>query len=769
MLRVVPATLRLVVLLVPLGLALGVAPAGQNDDVEVGFHKHVAPLFKKYCLGCHGDVKPKADLSLARFKSARELMKDPESLESLARTMRNAEMPPEGKPKPSLQEVDALVKWLDERIVATHLNGKRDPGRVTLRRLNRSEYNNTIRDLTGVTFKPADDFPADDVGYGFDNIGDVLTLPPPLLEKYLNAAQLIADEAVLPLKADAPTRFQWQGNQLRPRDVGTNLGTDRNQRLLEQTAELAVQFKFPKDGEYILRVRAFRRGKDAEHPKLELKVDNKLAKTLEVKAAEKDRGQQLTHKVHVVAGERSIAVKYVNPLPTDKRSERGVVITAISVEGPFGIVNTAPHPVLAHQPGKALKAGEAARQNISRLAERGFRRPVKEAELNRLLKLYETALQRGESFEQAHRMPLMAILVSPHFLFRVELDTSAGALRELNDFELASRLSYFLWSTMPDEPLFELARAGTLKQPQVLAAQADRMLRDPKANTLVENFAGQWLQLRNLKQATPDSKRFPSFDEPLRDAMEQETELFFAEMLRGNHPIPTFLDADFTFVNERLARHYGIPNVKGKEFRKVSLQGTPRRGLLTQGSILTLTSNPTRTSPVKRGKWVLETILGTPPPPPVPDAGELAEGEELKGTLRQRMEQHRANPNCATCHNRMDPIGFGFENFDAVGAWRTKDGNFPVEPGGVLPNGQSFTTPVELVAILKQRHEDFRRCLTEKMLTFALGRGLGSSDRVYVVDIAKAVRERGDTLRILVQEIVKSEPFRFRRTVTGGS
>jgi hypothetical protein len=322
---------------------------------------------------------------------------------------------------------------------------------------------------------------------------------------------------------------------------------------------------------------------------------------------------------------------------------------------------------------------------------------------------------------------------------------------------------------MPDETLFELARARKLKQPAVLAEQAARMVHDAKAHTLVENFAGQWLQLRNLQQASPDPKRFPIFDEPLRHAMQKETELFFMEMLRNDHTLTTFLDANFTFVNERLARHYGISGVKGKEFRKVSLVGTPRRGLLTQGSILTLTSNPTRTSPVKRGKWVLETILGTPPPPPVPEAGELKEDEELKGSLRQRMEQHRANPNCATCHSRMDPIGFGLENFDAVAAWRTKDGSFPIEPGGVLPNGQTFATPLELVTILKQRHGDFRRCLTEKMLTFAIGRGLGSSDRPYVADLARATRERGDTLRVLIEEIVKSEPFRYRRTVTGGS
>ena len=277
------------------------------------------------------------------------------------------------------------------------------------------------------------------------------------------------------------------------------------------------------------------------------------------------------------------------------------------------------------------------------------------------------------------------------------------------------------------------------------------------------------VQLRNLKVSTPDPKRFPTFDDGLRAAMLKETELFFQEMLTKDHPLTTFLDADFTFLNERLANHYGITTVKGTNFQRTSLAGTQRRGILTQASILTLTSNPTRTSPVKRGKWVLETILGTPPPPPLPDVGELKEGEELKGSLRQRMEQHRANPNCATCHNRMDPIGFGFENFDAVGKWRTTDGTFPIEPGGTLPSGQSFQSALELVKILKQRDEDFRRCLTEKMLTYAIGRGLESSDRQYVADIAKACLTRGDTLTALIQTIVTSEPFTQRRTAKGGS
>jgi hypothetical protein len=761
------------VVFVLLVLLLCAAPA-RAQNIEASYQKLAVPLFTKYCVQCHGDVKPKGDLSLTKFASSKDLIKAPDVLDSLLTNLRNGDMPPEGKPKPTRQELDGVVKWLEERLVEVHLQGKRDPGRVTLRRLNRSEYNNTIRDLTGVKFRPADDFPADDVGHGFDNIGDVLTLPPPLLEKYLNAAQLIADEAVLPTKGYRENR-SWETYEFQPREPEAFLDkVTNNRRLLYTSGEIHLPHDFPKDGEYHIRVRAYRKGDLKEPLKMELRLDGVTMHTFDVIVGDKDRAnkQQHTYKGRVRDGKQLIGIRLVNPpepesvKPIKERS--GLVIARLEIDGPFGIPPP-PHRILINKPEKDVSPTEAARKNLSRFAEHAFRRPLKEDEVNRLVAFFETAAKRGETFEQAHRLPLLSILVSPHFLFRVELDNSPEALRELNDFELASRLSYFLWSTMPDDTLFELARQGKLKDPAKFAEQAARMLRDPKAQALVQDFACQWLQLRNLRQVTPDTKRFPAFDEPLREAMQRETELFFWEMLQNNHPLSAFLDADFTFVNDRLARHYGLADVKGKDFRKVTLKGTQRRGLLTQGSILTLTSNATRTSPVKRGKWVLETILGTPPPPPEPDVPELKEGEELKGTLRQRMEQHRANPNCAACHSRMDPIGFGFENFDAIGAWRTKDGNFPVDPGGTLPSGQSFTTPLELVAILKQRDDDFRRCLAEKLLTYALGRGVGSSDRAYVADITKATREGGDTLQALIRAIVTSEPFRFRRTVTGGS
>lgn len=747
------------------------APVVHFDD----YQQNIVPLFTKYCISCHGGKKPKGDLPLDDFKTSDGLLKNVDLMETMLTNVKNGEMPPEGKPKPTRAELDSLTGWLNGQIVKAHLNGKRDPGRVTMRRLNRNEYNNTIRDLLGVDFKPAEDFPLDDVGYGFDNNGDVLTLPPILLEKYLNAAERIVDQAMLP-KPDpnAPTSRRFQGREMLPKNVGSQYGNNKQFRMLATNGEVFVEFDFPKSGKYVLRFRAFSQQAGTEPAKLDLKLDGKLLKTFDIRPVESDNDgrKSFEYITSVPNGKHKISLAFTNDFydpkaKDEKQRDRNLIIMGLGIEGPLDAPKVeVKHPILMVKPSDNLKPHDAARKNITQLAEHAFRRTVTGAEIDKLMKLFDVAFKRGDTFETAHKLPLQAILVSPHFLFRVELDGAGEAVRPLNDFELASRLSYFLWSSMPDEILFTLAKEGKLKEPEVLAIQTRRMLRDPKAAALTENFAGQWLQLRNLNNSTPDPKRFPTFDEPLRQAMKKETELFFQEMLQKDHKISEFLDADFTFVNDRLAKHYGIKEVKGPEFRRVSLKETPRRGILTQGSILTLTSNPTRTSPVKRGKWVLETIMGTPPPPPPPDVPELKETGELKGSLRERMEQHRTNPNCAVCHNRMDPIGFGFENFDAVGAWRTKDGAFPVEPGGTLPNGQSFQTPMDLITLLKQREDDFRRCLSEKMVTFAIGRGLESVDRPYVNEIAKATQTQGDTLTALIQEVVKSEPFRQRRTAT---
>jgi hypothetical protein len=412
---------------------------------------------------------------------------------------------------------------------------------------------------------------------------------------------------------------------------------------------------------------------------------------------------------------------------------------------------------------KDVQSRERAREILNAFAKKAWRRPVTRNEIDRLLKLYDLGQKQGESFDKSVELAIQAALVSPHFLFRVEADRPADRPDNsypLNDWEIASRLSYFLWSTMPDDELFRLAEQGKLRDPAVREAQVRRMLKDPKSFALVEDFADQWLNLRLLQTVQPSKSEYPNYDQALNAAMRKETELFFDCIMREDRSILEFLDADYTFLNERLAKHYGISGVTGEQFRKVKLTDRNRGGVLTQASVLTLTSNPTRTSPVKRGKWILENMLAAPPPNPPPGVPDLKEGETaLTGSLRQRMEQHRANPNCATCHQKMDPLGFGFENFDGIGAWRTKDGKFPIDASGELPSGQKFNGPAELKSILKSKDEQFRKCLAEKMLTFALGRGLESADKAAVAAISRAVAADGNRFSRVVVEIVQSDAF----------
>lgn len=607
--------------------------SGQNQDQKESkesFSQNIRPIFAKYCIQCHGGSKPKAHLGLDAFKDEDSILKSPEVLDKIQEKIRAREMPPDQKPQLTADERKLLTRWIDTRLAKlSQPSGARDPGRVTIRRLNRVEYNNTIRDLVGIDFHAADDFPSDDVGYGFDNIGDVLSMAPILMEKYLDAAERIVAKA-------------FETPEVRKRIIGRQ--------------------------------------------------------------------------------------------PTDQTKL------------------------------------DCARKIIERFAFHAYRRPVKSEEVDRLVGLVTQAEAQGDSFDKGIQLALQAILVSPHFLFRIELDPQPRdekAIHVINDFELASRLSYFLWCSLPDDDLFDLARQNKLHEDEKLEAQVRRMLKDPKAHALVENFAGQWLELRSLKTMTPDSSLFPTFDESLRSAMLKESELFFEAVVKEDRNILDFIDADFTFLNERLAGHYGISGVKGDQFQRVNLTGDQRGGILTQASILTVTSNPTRTSPVKRGKWILENILGTPPPPPPPDVPVLKEGKELTGTLRQRMEQHRANPSCATCHQRMDPLGFGFENFDAIGAWRTLDGKSAIDPAGVLPDGKSFKGPKELKAILRGKEEEFRRCLTEKLLTYALGRGLEFYDKISIEEISRKLAQQNNQFSALVIEIVKSDPFQKRRGKRG--
>ncbi|GIW80836.1 MAG: filamin [Gemmatales bacterium] len=684
---------------------------------------------------------------------------------NVVRKLRTGEMPPSRSPQPTRAERERLANWIETQLVKVDCGLKRDPGRVTVRRLNRAEYNNTIRDLVGVDFKPAKDFPADDVGYGFDNVGDVLSLPPILMEKYLEAAEKIADAAILtPEEQTSKPRIIPAKTLVGGSPVGKFRG-------LFSAGKVSTAFNSPSDGEYILRVQAYAQQAGPESARMQVEIDGKPVKVFQVEAVEGDE-TDYELKLRLAKGRHTIAAAFINDYfnpkdPNPRNRDRNLFVGDISVQGPIG---GEPKPVPAShrqlvicQPGKGMSPDECARRILSRFASRAYRRPATKEEVEQLVNLVRLARKNGDSFEAGLELAVTAVLVSPKFLFRIEEDPrpdDPNVVRLINEFELATRLSYFLWSSMPDERLFDLARPeGELRKN--LDAEVRRMLRDPKVQALVDNFAGQWLQIRNLSKASPNPDQFPSFNDALRQDMAQETKLFFATILKEDRSILDFIDADFTFVNERLARHYGMKGIRGEEFRRVKVDRAQRGGVLTMATVLTVTSNPTRTSPVKRGKWILENILGTPPPPPPPEVEELDESKNAveAGSLRKRMELHRSKPICASCHERMDPLGFGFENYDAIGAWRNKDGPFPIDASGTLPDGQKFNGPAELKAILKMRKKDFARCLSEKMLTYALGRGLEYYDKCAIDEIVARLVKNEYRFSALILAVVHSDPF----------
>jgi len=757
----------------PVRPAYSAEAAGDSGETERLLHDSVRPLFAKHCLECHQGAKPKGDLALDKMLEAKAGQQDRELWQKIAEKLRKREMPPEDKPQPSPAERELLIAWYGRRFGEVSCNGPRNPGRVTIRRLNRAEYNNTIRDLTGLDFQGADDFPSDDVGYGFDNIGDVLSLPPILLEKYLAAAEKIVDRAIAEQPASGVlARFEAEAvSQAGPGGV-VHDGTARS---LISEGELAAEVKLPAAGEYIVRVRGYGDQAGPDPARMTLRLGDQPLGTIDVTAVE---AAPAIYEVHAKAeaGQKKLTVRFINDYykpaePDPSQRDRNLNIDYFEVAGPLEAAPGAvdPRKIMICQPStekpSSENARECAKQIIGRFARRAFRRPIKPEELDRLVKFVDVAAAEGDGFEQGVKLALQAVLVSPHFLFRIELDPDdPSSVRTLDEHELAARLSYFLWSSMPDEELFGLADRHELRQGGNLQKQVRRMLKDAKSRTLAENFAGQWLQLRNLKTVSPDPKRFPRFNDGLRKSMRTETEMFFAAVLEEDLSVLDFLDADFTFLNQRLAQHYGISGIYGDKFRRVKLPGNQRGGVLTHASVLTVTSNPTRTSPVKRGKWVLENLLGTPPPPPPPGVPELddAGGSEKSVSLRERLELHRSKAECAVCHSRMDPLGFGLENYDAVGIWRVKDGKSPIDATGTLPDGKTFNGPQELKAMLRSRGREFTRCLSEKLLTYALGRGTEYDDRCTVDDLVAAVERGEHKFSSLVLAIVESDAFQKR-------
>jgi uncharacterized protein DUF1592/uncharacterized protein DUF1588/uncharacterized protein DUF1587/uncharacterized protein DUF1585/uncharacterized protein DUF1595 len=634
-----------------------------------------------------------------------------------------------------------------------------DPGHVTAHRLNRVEYNNTVRDLLAIDFQPAADFPADDSGYGFDNIGDVLSLSPILMEKYLAAAEKIAKASILPPPPPQPTTVRH--------GRGENRGSTKAPGLI-------VSHRFPVEGDYTFVATLVYR---PDPVTLAFSVDGQPYPSTNVQDGA-DHWRTAEVHAHVSAGPHTLDAELIpdGPRAPDPDFESGKsdkplrdpMIGNIEIRGPYHPVTPPPSESYRRvftctDPGPQSLL--CARVDLANLARRAYRRPVTSAEVDGLVRFVQMALDQGDSFDHGMQVALTAILVSPHFLFRIERapDPANPSAHDIGQFELATRLSYFLWSSMPDEELFRLAAQQDLRKPRILDAQVRRMLADPKSKALVDNFGGQWLQLRNLDRIQPDPDHFPNFNDDLRRDMKRETELFFQSIIREDRNILDFIDAGYTFVNARLAKFYGLPEVDSNQFQRVQLPPDSHRGgVITQAAILTASSFPNRTSPVLRGKWILDNILDAPPPPPPPDVPNLDEkAVGSSASLRQQLEAHRTNPVCNACHASMDPLGFGLENFDAIGRWRTKDGNFPIDATGKLPNGKTFDGPEGLKQILLSDQSVFTKCLAEKLLTYALGRGLEDYDQPAVRSIVTKTAASEYRFSALVEAIVSSDPFQM--------
>ncbi len=810
-------------------------PPQDQSKQNPTFDKIVQPFFAQHCYHCHNKDLRTANLNLGAFDTAASLTNDRATLKRILERLSAGEMPPPEMTPPKPADIVAVTQWLTHQLGAAP-DTKNSPGvgdtaatssgRVTVRRLNRVEYDYTVRDLLGVDRHSSDDFPQDDSGYGFDNIADVLSISPVLVEKYLTAAEKISRAAVFGNEPMKPTLVSLRSGQRNQKPQMTPL-TDYDLTGLSMPNAFHTTHRFPVAGEYVLRVNlSGDRPPGSEALQLALWIDGTQNQQITVDpatiasfatAADPQQlwGVKTEFRVTLTAGDHWLAItiprlyeglppsyngpnpsKRIAPPPTfkpprnatpaeveERRKEfekrlaekipaNSARIGSVELGGPYvavkgpSIESQKKIYTCGHLRGNHEK--RCSRLIVERLAHRAYRRPVTTAEVTQLTNLVAQVQEDSGSFEEGLAAGIQAILLSPHFLFRIEARSPARATKaatSLTQHELASRLSYFLWSSMPDDDLLRAADRGQLSRPATLAAQVRRMLLDPKADALANNFLGQWLQTRALESVKPDRKKFPDFDEYLRLSMARETTMFFQSILREDRSILDFIDADYSYLNERLARFYGLTEVQGPEFRKVSFaRDAQRGGLLTHASVLTISSYANRTSPVLRGKWVLDNLLGSPPPPPPPDVPNL--NEEKIGTtssMREQLELHRKNPICASCHVRMDPLGFGLENFDAVGAWRAKDGEFPINASGELPDGRSFVGPHGLKSILKAQPDRFTETLTRKLLMYALGRGLETSDAGAVNEIVSKVAADDYRMSSLILGIVNSQPFQKRR------
>jgi cytochrome c553 len=861
-------TLRLCVSASKITLFAWVMAAAAATPDQAGFQSLVQPFIAKTCFGCHSAKLQSAGLNLERYTSADSIASDRRHWELILEKLRSGQMPPPGMPRPAASDLAVVTKWISTELDREDLAVKPDPGHITARRLNRTEYDNSVRDLLGVDFQPAADFPPDDSGYGFDNIGDVLSMSPSLMEKYVSAAEKIARTTLYgppPMKPTLVKHEPWYVDF----DTTPGVKTDYDLTGLSLPSALHVMHRFPVEGDYdIAGLLRGARPVSSEPLQVAFWIDGKQVSelTYPIPPTGEVSGQRKQFRIHVTAGEHWLSASFLRiyeglpvafhgpnpsklPPPAARGGARGgrggrggrgapaapgpggaapiqtpvqtatpatAALPVTTAAGPSAAPPTPRSPradaapsnndELAAANGNGVFGGGAtvgffvsnleiigpynqvtgpsdqsrkkifvcteetpacAKKIVATLAGRVYRRPATRQEIDQLTGIVEMVRHQGDSFREGLCLAIQRMLISPNFLFRVEQDRKPAAaeiMHPVSDYELATRLSYFLWSSTPDDELLRLAAEQRLRRPAELKAQVQRMLKDPKSIALVNDFGGQWLEFRGLESHEPDRKKFQQYTEYTKMSIQKETELFFQYLMREDRPVTDLIDAKYTFLNQRLAEFYGIPGVQGAEFRKVDLTGTNRQGVLTQASVLTMSSYSNRTSPVLRGKWILDNILNTPPPAKpagIPDLDETAVG--VSASLREQLQSHRANPVCASCHSRMDPLGFALENFDAIGKWRDKDGKFPIDASGQLPDGRNFVGAKGLADILMSNPNAFARAITEKMLTYALGRGLETYDRPAVNQIVAGMAANQYRFSGLVLGIVNSVPFEQRR------
>jgi len=751
----------------------------------------------KYCLDCHGSKDPSGDTDLSSFRITEldnaDSKFEPSVWERVLRRLQSRQMPPPDAVRPSEPEYVNLISQCDEKLDA-YADKYPWPGMPpAVRRMNRNEYRNAVHDLLAVDVSVNEMLPADESSHGFDNV-TVTELSPLLLNRYISAAQEIS-------------RVAMGGKQRSPGGITTRLPADRTQDTHIEGLPLGtrgggiIEHTFARDGQYEVQVRLARdRDEEIEGLKekheLDFLLDRKRVHRLTIEPPKNgdftNVDKNLKVRFQITAGPHQIGVTFpqrggslleIRRQPFDaafnrhRHPRREPAIYEIAIVGPFESYAPGESPsrrrlfegfegIETVASATATQRSAIAKQILARVMQRAYRRPIDEADFATPMRFFENACET-QGFDSGIELALSAILVSPHFLFRVEetpVDAKAGSIYAINDYELASRLSFFLWSSIPDDRLLELAKSNRLHEADVLKAEVDRMLKDARSKSLVENFADQWLYLRNLDSIRPDLRLFPDFDDNLRQAFRKETELLFQCVQREDRSVLDLLTANFSYLNDRLARHYRIPNVIGSHFRRVELEPASHRGgLLRHGSILTVTSYATRTSPTIRGHWILKNVLGNPPPPPPPNVPALKEKQDVANlTVRERLAEHRSNPACASCHNLMDPIGFSLDHFDAVGRWRSHEDEQPIDASGSMPDGSIVRSADELESAILRQSELFAQTLTEKLLTFALGRGVESNDGPEIRRVVSFSRSQDYRFSSLIQGIVASKPFRMR-------